>query len=151
VQRLLNKQPVCKHKAGNLPYRCRLCYLYGIIQGLFSLFATLPVTYRAAKQHTMENNRDEELWQLAKKRARFKRHLTSYIVVIVFLWGVWWFTAGQYGIPTGPIPWPAWAMLGWGLGLAFHYFDAYGDGDLQTTTRREYEKLKAQQQQHRQS
>lgn len=98
----------------------------------------------------MENNRDEQLWLLAKKRAQFKRHLAVYVVVNVFLWGVWWFTAGQYGRRTGPVPWPAWAMLGWGLGLAFQYFEAYGDGDLKSSTQREYEKLKAQEQQNRQ-
>lgn len=86
--------------------------------------------------------RDERLWRMAKRRADFKKHLTSYVLVNLFLWGLWWFTTGQYDIPTGPVPWPAWVTLGWGLGLAFNYFEAYGDGDKQSAIEREYEKLK---------
>jgi hypothetical protein len=86
--------------------------------------------------------RDERLWKMAKRRADFKKHLTSYVLVNLFLWGLWWFTAGQYHIPTGPVPWPAWVSLGWGLGLGFNYFEAYGDGDKQTAIEKEYEKLK---------
>jgi hypothetical protein len=38
-------------------------------------------------------------------------------------------------------PWPIWPMLGWGLGLAFQYFNAYG-ADKETLADREFEKLK---------
>ncbi len=40
----------------------------------------------------METNRDEELWQLAKKRASFQRSLVSYFVINAFFWLIWWFT-----------------------------------------------------------
>lgn len=93
-----------------------------------------------------QQQRDERLWRMAKKRAGFKKHLTSYVVVNLFLWGIWWFTLGQYGVSTGPVAWPAWVTLGWGLGLAFNYFDAYGDGDLLSTTEKEYQKLKEKEQ-----
>jgi hypothetical protein len=91
------------------------------------------------------STQDERLWKVAKKRAEFKRHLTSYVLVNLFLWGIWWFTTGKFGIPTGPVPWPAWVTLGWGLGLGFNYFDAYGDIDKQSAIEREFEKLKREQ------
>ena len=59
----------------------------------------------------------------AKKRVKaqkeFYRHLTSYLVMGVFFFllnavtsfGNWWFY---------------WPMLGWGIGILFHYFDVFG-------------------------
>lgn len=96
----------------------------------------------------MENDfRNDRLWKLAKRRVAFKKHLTSYVLVNLFLWGIWWFTSGQYGYSSGPIPWPAWVSLGWGLGLGFSYFEAYGNGNEPNAIEREYEKLKREHQQ----
>ncbi|HPH85927.1 MAG TPA: 2TM domain-containing protein [Ferruginibacter sp.] len=88
----------------------------------------------------MEEQRDEKLWRLAKKRADFQRSLASYFIVNAFLWLIWWFTAGRHGVNTG-MPWPLWSMLGWGIGLLFQYMDAYG-GDKNGLVEKEYEKLK---------
>jgi hypothetical protein len=86
----------------------------------------------------------DPLWKLAQKRARFKSHLTAYVLVNLFLWAIWWFTMGYRGISSGPVAWPVWVLLGWGLGLAFQYFDAYGDMDQKSATQKEYERLKKQ-------
>lgn len=95
----------------------------------------------------MDKHIDSRLWQIAKKRARFKRHLTTYLVMCIFFWAVWWFTQGRsYGIRNWTSAWPIWAMLGWGLGIAFQYFDAYGPADRQSAVEQEYEKLKRHQQ-----
>lgn len=91
----------------------------------------------------MEQERDERLWQLARKRAGFQRSLVSYFVVNAFLWALWWFTAGRRGFNTGT-PWPLWVMLGWGMGLIFQYLDAYG-GSKKDLVEKEYDKLKKQQ------
>lgn len=89
---------------------------------------------------------DERLWRIAKKRASFKRSLTAYILVNLFLWAIWWLTIGRENGFTNLLnAWPIWPTLGWGLGIAFQYFDAYGDGDKQSATQREYERLKQQQ------
>jgi hypothetical protein len=40
-------------------------------------------------------NRDEQLWRIAKKRAGFKKHLATYIIINGFLWAVWFFTKGS--------------------------------------------------------
>jgi hypothetical protein len=89
------------------------------------------------------DNRDEELWRIAKKRAGFKKHLASYIIINGFLWALWFFTQGQYNdhIDGRSFPWPVWPALGWGIGLAFSYYGAYHDNREEDTTR-EYQKLK---------
>jgi len=87
----------------------------------------------------MDSNRDEQLWRQAKQRARFQRSLVSYFVINAFLWILWWFTADTKNFHG--IPWPAWVILGWGLGLVFQYFAAYG-GSKENLVDREYEKLK---------
>ncbi len=88
-----------------------------------------------------QESKDEQLWKTAKNRAEFKKSLFSYIVVICFLWGIWWFTTGRYTGFENHRPWPIWVMLGWGIGLAFQYFKAY-NGDKDSLAQKEYEKLK---------
>jgi hypothetical protein len=80
--------------------------------------------------------KDETLWRVAKKRAAFKWSLLSYIGINAFLVGVWYYTGAQYF-------WPIWCMMGWGIGVAFQYFDAY-HGDSFFSADKEYEKLKNQ-------
>ena len=89
------------------------------------------------------NSKDEELWKLANKRARFQRSLATYFVMNAFFWAIWYLTAGRYG-NNKDFPWPIWAMLGWGIGLVFQYMEAYGAGK-QTLVNKEYEKLKKEQ------
>lgn len=87
-------------------------------------------------------NKDERLWNMAKKRAAFKRNLYSYIVINVFLWLLWWFTSGRHDKDGDyGMPWPAWVTLGWGIGVAFNYFDAYHRSGS-NLEEREYDKLK---------
>ena len=90
----------------------------------------------------MEVVKDEELWKIAKKRAGFKNHLASYIIINAFLWAIWYITIGrslhldEYGIP-----WPIWSTLGWGIGLAFNYYNAYHNHSEQSSVQREYDTL----------
>jgi hypothetical protein len=84
--------------------------------------------------------KDEMLWQIAKKRAAFKRHLTSYVIVNAFLWAVWFLSTRTY-MDNERFPWPIWVMVFWGIGLAFNYADAYLY-NAKDAAEREYEKLK---------
>jgi hypothetical protein len=68
--------------------------------------------------------KDAQLWALAKKRAAFKYHMINYLVVNAFLWALWYF-AGSNNSYGRQIPWPVYPMLGWGIGLCFHYVGAY--------------------------
>lgn len=82
-------------------------------------------------------NRDENLWKIAKARVSFKRHLGTYVIINAFFWATWLIGDNFEG---DNLPWPAWTTIGWGIGLAFHYYDAYlsSPGSVE----KEYEKLK---------
>lgn len=88
----------------------------------------------------MEEQRDEKLWQIAKRRADFQDSLIGFIVITVICWAIWFFTSGRHGF-TGATPWPLWVMLGLGIGLVFKFIKAYKT-DKDTLAEREYEKLK---------
>ncbi len=90
--------------------------------------------------HPAPEGKDPALWALAQKRASFKGHLASYIIVNAFFWVLWCFT-GQHG---SDFPWPVWPMFGWGIGLAFHFAEAYVCLK-HNTVENEYQKLKNQQ------
>ena len=66
--------------------------------------------------------KDPQIWEIAKRRASFKTHLATYLVINAFFWILWFFGSDydQRGIP-----WPVWPAAGWGVGLLFHYIGAY--------------------------
>ncbi|WP_317896551.1 2TM domain-containing protein [Aurantibacillus circumpalustris] len=84
----------------------------------------------------METEKDRDLWKIAKKRVGFKRHLTTYIIINTMLWLFWLFNEDK-----SDFPWPLWPMLGWGVGLAFNYREAYISPN-NNSIEKEYEKLK---------
>lgn len=83
-------------------------------------------------------DKDPHLWQLARRRASFKRHLLTYVLVNAGLWLIW-FLPGSRTYGTG-IPWPAWSLAGWGIGLLAHYRSAYA-GTGADAVEKEYDKL----------
>ncbi len=96
------------------------------------------------KYQPAPEGKDPELWEIAQKRASFRSHVVSYLIVNTFLWAIWFFTDRHQRWEQGDLPWPVWPALGWGVGLAFHYAGAYifPRANLVET---EYEKLKQQQ------
>jgi transcriptional regulator with XRE-family HTH domain len=94
------------------------------------------------KRNIMEST-DQQLWQLARMRAKFKRSLGSYSLVIPVLWAIWYFPDNSFP-HQNPIPWPIWPMLGWGIGLVIQYFKAYHPIS-ESLEQSEYDKLKAKQ------
>ncbi len=88
----------------------------------------------------MAEQRDEKLWQIAKKRAGFQNSLISFAVIVGICWVIWYLTAGRRGINTDT-PWPLWVMLGLGIGLFFKFLKAYKT-DKDTMAEQEYDKLK---------
>src|SRR5688572_29988415 len=68
-------------------------------------------------------DKDPELWLMAKRRVSFKYHLATYIIVNLFFWIIWYFSEKESSHEGWP--WPIWPMLGWGIGLFFHYLGAY--------------------------
>lgn len=88
--------------------------------------------------YTTPQDKDPQLWELARRRASFKSHLVTYLLVNGGLWLLWYFTGGRtYG--TG-IPWPAWSTFGWGIGLVSHYVGAYHATGV-NAVEKEYDRL----------
>ena len=58
----------------------------------------------------------------------WRRHLGSYLAVIIGLWLIWALTGAGY-------PWPIWPMLGWGLGLLGHRGQVGRCGRVRSTPR----------------
>ena len=90
----------------------------------------------------MDEQRDEKLWQIAKRRAAFQNSLLSFVIITGICWVIWYLTSGRDGHNLGT-PWPLWVMLGLGIGLVFKFMKAYKT-DKDTLAEQEYEKLKNQ-------
>jgi hypothetical protein len=88
----------------------------------------------------MENQTDQKLWEEAEARAGFKRHLLSYVIVNLFLVGIWYLSTGG----NTKHFWPIWPMFGWGIGLLFHYLGVY-QRNLFFSAEAEYKKMKKNQ------
>lgn len=90
-------------------------------------------------------DRDPHLWKQAQARVGFKMHLRAYLIVNAGLWLIWALTVFAFsryvGAPRFVFPWPLFAMFGWGIGLASHYFGVYRSGDQKSMVEREYQRL----------
>lgn len=66
----------------------------------------------------MESNKYEKAKKRVKKKKEFREHLKSFIVVNAIMLGMGW----MYGFFN------AWqtVIFFWGIGLVFHYVEAYG-------------------------
>lgn len=66
---------------------------------------------------------DPRLEREARKRVKAKQSVKQLTGVFLIVWAiliaVWWLSGGGYF-------WPAWAILGMGIGLAFAWWGAYG-------------------------
>jgi hypothetical protein len=98
-----------------------------------------------SKYQQAPEGKDPAVWEIAQKRAGFKSHLLTYVIVNAFLWALWYFTYAR-NTHNYSYPWPMWSTLGWGIGLAFHFAGAYIFPEA-NSVEREYEKLKNKQQQ----
>lgn len=81
--------------------------------------------------------RDRAIHSLKKKEA-FKRTLLAYVMVNAFLIGIWALSDSDHF-------WPIWVIGGWGIGLAFQAYDAYGtrrEGITEDDISREMDRLK---------
>ena len=57
--------------------------------------------------------------QDAGNKDTFKKSLVAYVLVNAFLVGIWALSdSGEF--------WPIWVIGGWGIGLGFQAYDAYG-------------------------
>ena len=83
-------------------------------------------------------DRDPQLWRIARRRAKFKAHFTTYLLVNALLWAIWFVTgAHTYGF----LPWPIWSTVFWGIGVAIQGLTCYGFVSEQSWSEREYQQL----------
>lgn len=93
-----------------------------------------------------QEQKDPELWKIAKRRASFKYHVLIYFIMNIFFWTLWYISLKN--TPTPPeridsIPWPLWPMVVWGIGVFINYRGAYkSKGSI---AKKEYDKLKNKQ------
>jgi hypothetical protein len=69
-----------------------------------------------------------------KEKRDFRTHVAVYLIVNLFLIGIWWFSGRGYF-------WPIWVILGWGVGVALNawqiFFDRpISDEDIEREMRR---------------
>ena len=86
-----------------------------------------------------DQQHDDDLWKIAKRRSAFKRNFAVYLLVNPILVAIWYVSNG-----IGSYFWPIWPMLWWGAGIAFQYAAAYHNKNL-FNPEKEYERLKHQQ------
>ena len=72
-------------------------------------------------QHTDEHTLRDLAVESLKKKAEFRVHLLSFVLVNTFLVIIW------VAMGSGFF-WPVFPIAGWGIGLVFHAWDAYGRG-----------------------
>jgi 2TM domain len=68
------------------------------------------------------NGREQALASLNKKRD-FRAHLLAFVLFNGFVWLIW---GVVYAFGGPAFPWPIFPLVGWGIGLTFHAWDAYG-------------------------
>ena len=82
---------------------------------------------------------DEQYLDTALRLQRwrdFAAHLTAYLVMNLAFVTVWWLNHGGYF-------WPAWTIVGWGLGLSFQHFQVVLRGFItDSDVRREISRLR---------
>ncbi len=69
---------------------------------------------------TSEEDLRQEAVKSVKRKQSFKQTVFAYVVVNLFLVGIW--AIGG----TDNFFWPVFVIGGWGIGLAFQAYDAYG-------------------------
>ena len=66
----------------------------------------------------INQDRREAAVERVKAKRDFRRHVVVYVVVNLFLIGIW-------ALGDGGFFWPIFVILGWGVGLLINGWDAY--------------------------
>lgn len=66
----------------------------------------------------VESDIRERAKQRLQKRSDLGAHVVAYVLINAMLVGIWAITGAGYF-------WPAWVLLGWGVGLALNVWDVF--------------------------
>jgi hypothetical protein len=82
----------------------------------------------------VENDVREQARQRLQKRSDLGGHVVAYVLINAMIVGVWAITGAGYF-------WPAWVLLGWGVGLALNVWDVFfrhpiTDSDIEREVKR---------------
>ena len=92
-----------------------------------------------AEPHTPEERLRERAERRVKSQVDLRGHLLLYVLVNVFLMVIWWVTGAAFF-------WPVFPIVGWGIGVAMHAWDAYGPGTVsEDRVRREMDRMRTRQ------
>lgn len=81
-----------------------------------------------------DQKRREAAVKRVKAKRDFRNHLAVYVVVNSFLVVIWALSGAGYF-------WPIWAIVGWGIGLAFNAWNVYFEKPIsEEEIRREMDK-----------
>lgn len=99
-------------------------YSNGITESdLFRIASELNIS-REQILRSMQEDKELHLFEQAKKvwldkkRSSFKEHLTAFLIINLFLFGINYFTLGTVG-------WALFPFFGWGIGLAFDFMESF--------------------------
>ena len=94
-----------------------------ILKSEESFIVKLPLLTQITKNMKTNNNTEENRYYRAKERVdkmkEFYAHVISYIGVNTFLVFLNYYTGWSH-------KWFIYPLIGWGIGLLFHYFEAFG-------------------------
>lgn len=88
---------------------------------------------------TLERPRDllrQEAVERLEKRAAYWPHLAAYLLINALLVTVWFLVADG-----GGLFWPAFPLIGWGIGLFFHTWDTFRRPLSEDRIQREMDRL----------
>ncbi|HQS83678.1 MAG: hypothetical protein B7Y25_00960 [Alphaproteobacteria bacterium 16-39-46] len=66
----------------------------------------------ATAQKKTQNQKDSNAY--SRKRAKFYKDFTTYLIINLFFVGIWFFSGRGYF-------WPIWVMLGWGISIGMGF------------------------------
>jgi hypothetical protein len=99
----------------------------------------MPAPEHHGRRWFVMSTNDEELRERALERIQKKRefqvHLLAYLLVNIFLVGIWAVTN------FGGFFWPIFPILGWGIGIFFHGWDVYQGPPTEQRIHEEMERL----------
>jgi hypothetical protein len=75
------------------------------------------VEHAIFEEEKLQDNEQLKLKWMEKEKADFKSHFSTFVIMIIVFFFI--------NVFTGRAWWFQWPLLGWGIGMAFHFKGAY--------------------------